>query len=99
MIMINFFKIKNRCRGMENVESDFDKTFKSRMVCFASWEMGGNSCLIKNFLTEISSQTQSRCLKTLEQNRMSPCSVPVNLSQSIFWRVPEVEHKVNTLQG
>ena len=81
---------------MENVESDFDNTFKSRIVLF---EMGGNSCLIKNFLSEISSQVQSQCLKTLEQNGMSPCSVPMNLSQSIFWRVPEVEHKVNSLQG
>lgn len=84
---------------MENVESDFDNALKSRIVHFESWEMGGNLCLIKNFLSEISSQVQSQRLKTLEQNRMSPCSVPVDVSQSISWMVPEVEHKVNSLQG
>lgn len=78
---------------MENVESDFDNAFKSRTAHFESWEMGGNLCLIKNFLSEISSQVQSQHLKTLEQNRISPCSVPVDVSQSISWMVPKLNTK------
>lgn len=50
----SFSKIKNQCRGKENTASDFDNALKSRTACFDSWEMGSNSCLIKNFL-EISS--------------------------------------------
>jgi len=61
--------------------------------------MGGNLCLIKNFLSEISSQVRSQCLKMLEQNRMSPCLGTVNLSQSTFRGVPEVKHKVSSLRG
>lgn len=62
MIMINF-----NSKALQRIERDFDNTYKSRIVPFESWEMGGNSCLTKKCLSEISSQVQIQCLKTLNK--------------------------------